>query len=108
MTDKKRKEMYMDYKAKVMENLDMGEPIFNFFKKQGEKLNKIYTDFCNGDITLKQEKKLTAPIYKKLDAFAHLLGYSIYYQTDPRGATIYVSKKEVLNDINYTNGVCIY
>jgi hypothetical protein len=107
MTNKQQKEYYQAYKQKVMDSLDMSEDIFNMFRLNGLKLNKIYTDYCNGDITEKEEDKLEYPIYTKLKSVCQLLGYFIYYQTDPRGATIYLDTKPI-PDNNYNSAYCIY
>jgi len=42
---------------------------------------------------------------KRIDALCKRLGIYHYIQTDPRGASLYVSK-EPLNDTDYNKGVC--
>lgn len=101
------KKEYRVYKEKTIEALDMSSEIFDMFKLYGEKLNKIYTDLCNGDITDKQAEELEKPIYRTLKSTCQLLGYYIYYQTDPRGATIYLDTKPI-SENNYTIAHCIY
>jgi hypothetical protein len=122
MTGKQQKEYYKVYKTSIMEKLGLNDIDFQFFKTIGNKLNHIYCLRCNGYIgstsiyknnkmvneyTDKMYKRDTEPLYKKAELRAKLRGLYIFFQTDPRGATIYLSK-EPIPENSYTVASCIY
>jgi len=43
---------------------------------------------------------------RRIEAIAKTVGFHIYYQTDPRGCTLYVST-EPFAEFNYTNGLAV-
>ena len=107
MTIKQEKEAYKIYKAKVQENLGITDSTFQIFRRYGKKLNKIYCDACNGDISDKEYNDKTEQIYYNTNSIAQALELYIYYQTDPRGATIYLDRKPIPEN-NYNIAQCIY
>lgn len=88
--------------------LGITEKEYKWFKKQGDKLHAIYENNCNGDYRdegdfIRAEHDIQVEIAKKLiDHNLH-----VYYQTDPRGATIYLDKEEIPEN-SYNNAHCIY
>ena len=117
MTNEEQKAYRLANTTRVMKDLGITLADYNAFCKIGEKLNKVYTWQCNGyddkgntqndkGITAlwnKKEKELT----KQAKSLARGLMLYIYFQTDPRGATIYLDN-EPIPENNYNSAHCIY
>ena len=112
---KKEREYYNQDRERACQRLGITKNQYNWFRREGEKLHKIYEWQCNGvdDRGFSSEKtqqtweKWENEHYTKATSKAKKLGFYIFYQTDPRGATIYLDIKEI-PDNNYTQAVCIY
>ena len=106
------KEQQQDKKRHVKiacDELGISQTEYTFFAGVGNKLNRIYTDECNGKLKEGVYDILTKPIYNFTDNRAKALGLHIFYQTDPRGATVYLSKKPISDhDYNRMGCFCIY
>lgn len=104
----KERERYNEDRQRTCERLGITENKYNWLRRKGQELHKIYEDNCNGVISTDEEYfRLTEPIEESVIEYCAKLGLKVYFQTDPRGATIYCSK-EVLNQSNYNHGECIY
>lgn len=104
----KQREYYNHDRKLVCEALNITVNQYNAFRRIGSALHAIYENDCNGLYSDEEEyNKNTAPLYEKADKMAKDLGLFIYYQTDPRGATIYLDTKEI-PDNNYNRAHCIY
>lgn len=104
---KKEREQYNQYRTWSCMKLGITENVFNQFKTIGKKLRQQYENRCNTDISDETYESIVNPIYEKADKLAKNLGLYIYYQTDPRGATIYLDKKPI-SENNYTVATLIY
>lgn len=106
---KKEREYYNQDRARTIERFNIELKDYNFLRLQANKLRQLFVENCNGTITEKeyfaQVDKLENKIIERLKA-CKIENY--YIQSDPRGATLYVSNNETLNASNYTNGICIY
>lgn len=108
MFTKLERERYNENRERACKRLGITKNQYNWFRREGKKLHKIYEDNCNGLLTEKQyennvedlELNISHKASKKLNLF-------IYFQTDPRGATIYLDKKIILEN-SYNEAVCIY
>lgn len=122
MTQKQEKIYYQEHIKRVCEVLGISKEQYTLFKLCGILLQKAFCLSCNGyrgkeavykgnkminRYTEAMYKKDTNPIYKKAQALAKELKLEIFFQTDPRGATIYVSKDPIPEN-NYTIASCIY
>lgn len=105
--NKKERESYNIHRDNVCENLGITKNQYNWFRRKGEILHQMYEFNCNGDFTEERYDEVTKPMYEDIDRKASSLGLFIYYQTDPRGATIYADRKPI-PDNAYTNACCIY
>ena len=106
---KKEREQYKEYRARVCDRLSITENQYNAFRRLGNKLHKIYEDECNGLLT-EDEYFATTLLYEtEAGKKARANNLHAYFQRDPRGATIYLSR-EIVTDRNYNKwGVeCIY
>jgi hypothetical protein len=105
---KKEREEYNERRERTCKALKITENQYNWLRRKGQELQKIYTDACNGvvDYAGEYENKVN-PIYKKVDEYAKKIGLKLFYQTDPRGATIYADKKPIPAN-SYNNSFCIY
>jgi len=105
---KKERDMYNKDRNIICACLGITVNQYNWFRRMGEKLHKIYENDCNGlyeseDIALVLAEEIMQPTTLK----ANKLGLDIYYQTDPRGATIYLDTKPIAKNA-YNNAHCIY
>lgn len=105
--NKKERENYNIRRAFVCETLGITKNQYNWFRRQGEQLHQYYEQNCNGAFYGDDYETATGNIYGKTDLKAQNLSLFIYYQTDPRGATIYLDKEPIINDF-YTASYCIY
>ncbi|MFA5013984.1 MAG: hypothetical protein WC549_00390 [Actinomycetota bacterium] len=71
--------------------------------KIGKKLNNFYTHSCNGYNSEKYDR-LALKWEKKAQEITKRMKVYIYFQTDPRGGTIYIDNKPIPNN-NYTQAV---
>lgn len=106
---KKEREQYNRDRMMTCERLQIRELDYNAFRRLGQKLHSLYEDDCNGLLTEKEYEKDTNVFYEKADKLAKRLNLYIFYQTDPRGATIYLSKDPIAdNNYNRLGSECIY
>lgn len=105
--DKGEREQYNNYRLAVCQKLGIREFDYNRFRHLGRQLHKIYIDECNGILDEKEYEDLTAPFYEVGDRLSKSMGLYIYYQTDPRGGTIYISREPIPKN-NYTIASLIY
>lgn len=122
ITTKQQKEWREAHIKNALERLNITRKEYKRFLIIGNKLHRIYEMSCNGytgnesiyvnnkminEYSEEMYERDTTPLYKKADNMAKELGLHIFYQTDPRGATIYLDTKEI-KDNSYNNAVVIY
>ncbi len=112
-TNKAQREWREENIKRACDTLGITRKQYKWFVMYGNKLHAIYEWNCNGkypsgrEITEDEYKDLTKPLYTKIEKEAKTLGLKVYFQTDPRGATIYLDTKPIPRN-NYTNASCIY
>lgn len=103
--------------GKTCGRLGLSVDDYKTFRKYGALLHTIYERQCNGyaDINGNWDKKAEikdeekeARLTKKVCSFAKEKKLKIYIQTDPRGGTIYLSKKAIPVNSYNTNAELIY
>lgn len=107
----KEREYYNSYRQSVCERLSITEAQYNWFRRMGDKLHMLYERQCNGytqKFFEEQDGKREEYWNKQINDKAIKLGLFVYYQSDPRGATIYLSETDNMTPSNYNNGVCVY
>ena len=113
---KQTREHYNKDREITCEQLGITVNQYNAFRRLGQRLHKLYEDQCNGfqdafgnwdEAADKRAEQLEEKLNKQGEEMAGKLGLFIYYQTDPRGATIYLDKTEIPYD-NYNKAYCIY
>jgi hypothetical protein len=104
---KKEREQYNSYRIAVCERLGIRELDYNAFRRIGQALRQQYENRCNTDISDETYESLVNPLYEKADKLAKRLELFIFYQTDPRGGTIYLDKKPIPEN-NYTIANLVY
>jgi len=106
---KNEREEYNARREAVCTELNITKNQYNWLRRNGECLHNIYENACNGFLTEEAEEKATDRLYAEIDTKAKILGLHIFYQTDPRGATIYASKNAIeRNNYNRSGCYCIY
>jgi len=110
MYTKKEREQYNVRRDKICQALGITKNNYNWLRRKGEELHKVYEDNCNGYLEETEYSLKTAKLYIQIDKYLIKNGlqdlYS-YYQTDPRGATIYIDNKPIPKN-NYNQAYCIY
>lgn len=104
---KEEREQYNRSRALTCANLGITESQYNWFRRIGNQLHEIYEGNCNGSFTESEYEELTAPLYEKAEAKAKSLDLYIYFQTDPRGATIYLDREPIAENA-YNRASCIW
>lgn len=107
MYSKKERERYNEYRKRICEACGLTENEYNGLRRIRQRLHEIYENNCNEGMTEEAYEYLTGIQESKAEKVTGKHGLHIYYQTDPRGATIYVDKKPIPNN-NYTSASCIY
>lgn len=122
MTNKQQEEWRQEHISQALTRLSITRKEYKRFLIVGNKLHRAFELNCNGYVgneaewngnelvnrfTEEDYTRLTQPLYKQAQEMAKEKGLYIYFQTDPRGATIYLDTKEIPSN-NYTNAVCIY
>ena len=101
---------------KTMEYLGITRQDYEWFMIIGNKLHREFERQCNGfkDINDNWDEKATIAseryeeeLKEKASHMAQQKGLYIFFQTDPRGATIYLDKKPIQYNA-YNNAYCIY
>lgn len=112
MYNAKQREQYNKDRSITCERLGISENQYNAFRRYGQKLHKIYENNCNGYSDSYEEQadeREEQVINDAIDAKCKNLGLEFYLQTDPRGATIYLSKEPIeSNNYNRFGSECIY
>ncbi len=98
---------YNLHRDNVCRGLGITHNQYNYLRRLGSILHAIYEANCNGTIEESDYELETSSVYSKCDKYVKYLGLFVYYQADPRGATIYVSENEIPRN-NYTSAYCIY
>ena len=104
---KKEREYYNIYRERACERLGITKNQYNWFRRNGEVLHKLYEDSCNGVVdeeTLEINENI---ITKEIKGRVTEHKLHVYFQTDPRGAPIYLDTKPIPEN-SYNNAVCVY
>ena len=104
---KKEREGYNKSRQRACDVLGITINRYNAYRRLGAELHKIYENNCNGELTEAAYEAAVTPLYVATERMAAQDGLHIFFQTDPRGATVYLDKKEI-PDNNYTQAKCIY
>jgi len=107
MYTKLERELYNESREAVCKGLNITKNQYNWLRRKGELLHKVYEDNCNGLIDENTYDSTTGMLCAHVDGYVGDLGLFVYYQTDPRGATIYVDKKPIPEN-NYTTAYCVF
>jgi hypothetical protein len=107
MFTKLERQRYNENRERACKRLGITKNDYNWLRRKGEALHKFYEDNCNGDIEDKDYENETKSLYGVTDNFVKYLKLFVYYQTDPRGASIYLDRVKIPEN-NYTQAVCIY
>lgn len=119
MFTKKERERYNEQRERICQRLGITKNQYNWFRRKGEALHRIYEANCNGDydkLANNLKDGVSAEAMYDIDcatkegliiAKAKKLRLFVYFQTDPRGATIYLDKVSIPEN-NYTQSYCIY
>lgn len=119
MYNKREREQYNAHRDAVCEALEITKNQYNYLRRLAEACHKVYENDCNG---LYEEQESYNERNKAEVRVVNYLGeimskraldnpvvkfiYS-HFQTDPRGATLYIDIKPIPEN-NYTSAYCIY
>jgi hypothetical protein len=108
MYSKKEREGYNRDRAIKCRELKITTIQYNYLRRRGAELKHIYEAQCNGLFDTEQAYiNHVTPIENKVIKYAKKLKLHVYFQTDPRGATIYADR-EPIPENNYNRAHCIY
>jgi len=105
---KKEREYYNINRERVCNKLGINKNQYNWLRRKGEALRKVYEMDCNGEF-IKEDTadRKEGFLLRQVNPYIEKLGLKVYYQTDPRGATLYLDKDPIPEN-SYTNASCIY
>ncbi len=114
MFTKLERERYNQQRESACKRLNITKNQYNWLRRARNNLCKVYTDSCNGLLAESDYEVLTQSIEDNIFEYLVKQGLNTkenkmynYFQTDPRGATIYLDRVEIPAN-NYTQAVCIY
>lgn len=107
MTIKQQTEWYNAYREETCNKLQLSISQYNWLQKKGEALRKVYEQNCNGVLTESDYEKTSSHFENEARVYAESLGLKIFFQSDPRGPSIYLDVEEIPYN-NYTKAHCIY
>ena len=107
MYNKKEREYYNEQRERTCDYLGITKNQYNWLRRKGEELRKIYEDNCNGILSELEYETITLKYERLIRDYAGKLKLLVYFQTDPRGATIYLDKQPIPEN-NYTQARYIY
>ena len=105
---KTEREQYNGYRLRVCEQLKIRELDYNAFRRLGQKLCNIFVQSCNGEIDEIEYEQAVRPLYMKAEKLSRQLKLYIYFQTDPRGNTIYLSRSPIADNDYTRDSISIY
>lgn len=109
MFTKPERERYNEDRERACKRLGITKNQYNWLRRKGEELRKVYEDNCNGIFNNEDDFNAICD-EKERDIIRYTEGgekYYVHFQTDPRGAVIYIDLKPIPAN-NYTQAVCIY
>jgi hypothetical protein len=111
MFTKTQREHYNHDRDITCERLGITKNTYNAFRRMGQALHQEYENQCNGFESTADERDSEVreeQLNNQARDLAKQYGLFIFFQTDPRGATIYLSKEPIpYNDYNRA-AQCIY
>jgi len=112
MYTKKERNEYNEQRERICQRLGITKNQYNWLRRKGEELRKVYENDCNGDYKTEAESNLAEnrvkmAIWQYRLKNKNIKQLKMFYQTDCRGATIYLDNKPI-SDNAYTNASCIY
>ena len=112
MYTKRERQYYNENRERACQRLGITKNQYNWLRRKGEELRRVYEANCNGEYKTEEESnfaenRIKMVIWQYRLRNSNIKALKWYYQTDPRGATIYLDKKPIPTN-NYTQAVCIY
>ncbi len=107
MFTKLERQRYNDDRERACKRLGITKNKYNWFRLSGLGLHRVYEDNCNGLLTDTEYETKAENLETLIFNKAKELKLFVYFQSDPRGATIYLDTKKIPEN-NYTQAVCIY
>jgi len=106
MYTKQERKQYNEYRDRACQRAGITKNQYNWLRRKGAELHKLYENNCNGLIDSDIEYNVTTGrIMTKIEDYIPTL--HVYYQTDPRGASLYIDRQPIPEN-NYTQAICIY
>ena len=107
---KKERERYNQYRERIGKEYGIGKNEYNRLRRVGNELHRADEDYANGrhritneEYTEKHHKHDVNTAFSKTKALKKKLkDVHYYHQSDPRGASLYISKKK-LDQKNYSS-----
>ncbi len=126
MYTKKERQQYNVSRERICQYLGITKNQYNWLRRKGNDLHTVYEANCNGDYEKEAQlnnPNITAETRYEIDCvrregviYSYLIKNKlntkdnkmyVYFQTDPRGATLYLDRKAIPEN-NYTQAYCIY
>lgn len=106
---KEDRAMYNLHRNRVCEDLGLTVNQYNYIRRIGNDMHKLFEDNCNGLFEENEYETLFILFNRKLVKYLEdqKISLNIYIQSDPRGGTVYLSKDK-MDDSNYNYGHLVY
>lgn len=107
---KREREYYNQYRSSICDKLNITVNQYNYLRRLGEQLRKVYENNCNGMYKTEEEyDQAERDLIYRINVYKQECTELLYayFQTDPRGASLYLSLEPIPAN-NYTIASCIY
>lgn len=109
--NKTERENYNDHRNNACDRLGITKNQYNSLRRFANELSQIDEESCNGAIDENLYEICESSAMERLSEYLIKINRAFFYtyhQTDPRGASLYISNDEELANANYTNGIAIF
>lgn len=104
---KQERERYNLIRQRISDDLNITVNQYNWFRRKANELNNIYINNCNGEYTEEEYILAVEPLEQAILNKATKAGLYVYFQRDPRGASLYLDTQPI-PDNNYSKAKKIY
>lgn len=105
--NKQERERYNLIRQRISDDLNITINQFNWFRRKANELNQVYVNGCNGEYPEEEYNATVEPLEQAILNKATKAGLNVYFQRDPRGASLYLDTQPIPAN-NYTKAKCIY
>lgn len=101
---------YNSHRNYVCQYLKITKNQYNYLRRIGNAINLLDCKYCNGDISEYENASGVYALIQKAKTYTLKIdkSFNFYHQSDPRGASFYVSNQPIIDNDYQSHSECIY